>query len=78
MNKIAQANVDWMQALGVAADPNTVVGVTLRLRAGKLPLVTVHQELHPNKPMREVIRRYVLVPHVPQLEPVNDQKGPTS
>lgn len=68
MNKIAQTNVDWMQALGVTADPNTVVGVTLRLRGGKLPLVTVHQELNPNKPMGKVIQRFVLVPVTAPIE----------
>jgi hypothetical protein len=68
MNITAQANLDWMQALGVTADPNTVVGVTLRLRGGKLPLVTVHQDLCPGKPAGQVVRRYVLVPAIEQTD----------
>lgn len=70
MNKFAQANLDWMQALGVTADPATVVGVTLRLRGGHLPMVTVHQELRPEKPVRVVVRRYVLVPEIAQLNSI--------
>jgi len=68
MNKFAQANLDWMQALGVTADPNTVAGVTLRLRARHLPTVTVHQVLCHQKPPAEVIQRFVLVPVTAPIE----------
>jgi hypothetical protein len=74
MKKIAQANLDWMQALGVTADPSTVAGVTLRLRGGRLPMVTVHQELLPGKPASEVVRRYVLVP---EIAPIGSLKPST-
>jgi len=62
MNMMRKANAVLLEALGVDWIDRGVIGVTLRIRAGKLPTVTVHRLLDPKKPIGEVTERFALTP----------------
>jgi hypothetical protein len=55
-------NTAVLDALGIEWRAKDVAGVTLRIRAGKLPMVTVHRLLVGEAPMREITQRFVLTP----------------
>jgi hypothetical protein len=61
-SKQHEINIAILDALGIEWRAKDVAGVTLRMRAGKFPTVTVHRHLTGEMPMREIAQRFVLTP----------------
>ncbi|QDL55329.1 hypothetical protein [Rhodoferax aquaticus] len=60
MNKTRDINTDILDYLGVDWSAKDIKGVTLRMRGGALPTLTIHRYLHDKMPVADKIERYEL------------------
>lgn len=62
MNKPLDLNIALLEALGVQWQSKDILGVTLRMRGGRSPTLTVHRLLTKDSHLGEVIEHFELTP----------------
>ncbi len=72
--KVNDINTGLLDMFGIPWQNHDVVGVTLRMRGGRYPTLTIHRKLPNTLQATEVLERFELHPIEPKTGPETDKR----